>query len=401
MKEYNENLHNNAKGSTYENAKFLREFKTKAEDKLWQKLRDRLLNNLKFRRQHPFGEYVLDFYCHEVKLCIEVDGNIHNDKLIIENDKERTKVLNDNGINVIRFKNQEIIDDINKVLKKIVESSSIPLSKRRGVRGEVTNRIDKLFSEKQNNILNVYCTAGFPGLEDTLPVLHSLQKHGADMVEIGMPYSDPLADGPVIQQSSMIALQNGMTIQKLFEQLKDCRTSTTPLGERNFHLPLILMGYLNPVLQFGIEKFCRMANETGVDGIILPDIPLYEYENEYKKYFEDNGLHFIFLITPETSEERIRKIDKLSKGFIYAVSSSSTTGSNKEIDQQESYFLKLQKMNLNNPVLVGFGIKDKQTFQAACKYTNGAIIGTAYIKALENTPGIESATQQFLNGILR
>ena len=259
------------------------------------------------------------------------------------------------------------------------------------------NRIDKLFSENQKDILNVYCTAGFPNLEDTLPVLYALQKHGADMVEIGMPYSDPLADGPVIQQSSMIALQNGMTIQKLFEQLKDCRTS----GDGGFHLPLILMGYLNPVLQFGIEKFCTMAKEAGVDGIILPDIPVYEYENEYKKYFEDNDLHFIFLITPETSEERIRKIDELSKGFIYAVSSSSTTGSNKEIDQQEKYFLKLQKMNLKNPVLVGFGIKDRQTFNAACKYTNGAIIGTAYIKALQNGADIESATQQFLDGILR
>ena len=260
------------------------------------------------------------------------------------------------------------------------------------------NRIDKLFSEKKKDVLNVYCTAGFPRLADTSTVLHSLQKYGADMVEIGMPYSDPLADGPVIQQSSMIAIQNGMTIQKLFEQLKDCRT---PSGDGGFHLPLILMGYLNPVLQFGVERFCRMAREAGVDGIILPDIPVYEYENEYRKYFEDNDLHFIFLITPETSEERVRKIDELSKGFIYAVSSSSTTGSNKEIEQQEIYFLKLQKMNLTNPVLVGFGIKDKQTFQAACKYSNGAIIGTAYIKALQNSTGIETATKQFLDTILR
>jgi tryptophan synthase alpha chain len=393
MKQYNENLHNNAKGSTYENAKFLREFKTKAEDKLWQKLRSRQLNNLKFRRQHPFGEYVLDFYCNEVKLCVEVDGNIHNNKLIIENDEERTKILNENGITVIRFKNEDIIGNIKKVLKNISESATSPLSKRRGAGGEVNNRIDKLFSEKKKNILNVYCTAGFPNLSDTSTVLHSLQKYGADMVEIGMPYSDPLADGPVIQQSSMVALQNGMTIQKLFEQLKDCR--------KDFHLPLILMGYLNPVLQFGIEIFCSMAKQTGIDGIILPDIPGYEYENEYKKYFEENGLHFIFLITPETSEERIRRIDELSKGFIYAVSSSSTTGSNKEIEQQEDYFLKLQKMNLKNPVLVGFGIKDRHTFRAACKYTNGAIIGTAYIKALQNSTDIESSTQQFLDGILR
>ena len=263
------------------------------------------------------------------------------------------------------------------------------------------NRIEKLFSEKKKNILNVYCTAGYPHLDDTLKVLYSLQKHGADMVEIGMPYSDPLADGPVIQQSSMTALQNGMTIQKLFEQLKDCRNKITPSGDGGFHLPLILMGYLNPVLQFGIEKFCKMAKAVGVDGVILPDLPIYEFENEYRKYFEENDLHFIFLITPETSEERIKKIDVLSKGFIYAVSSSSTTGNNKEIDHQEDYFVRLQKMNLKNPVLVGFGIKDKQTFQSACKYSNGAIIGSAYIKALQNATDIENATQQFLNDILR
>lgn len=254
------------------------------------------------------------------------------------------------------------------------------------------NRIIKLFSEKQQNILNVYCTAGFPHLDDTVGVLHSLQNHGADMVEIGMPYSDPLADGPVIQQSNMVALQNGITIQKLFDQLKDCR--------KNFHLPLILMGYLNPVLQFGIEQFCKQAKEIGVDGIILPDLPIYEFENEYKKHFKHNDLQFIFLITPETSEERIRKIDDLSEGFIYAVSSSSTTGNNKEIGDQKSYFLKLQRMNLQNPILVGFGIKDKLTFQTACKYCSGAIIGSAYINALKNAEHIDKATQQFLKGIL-
>ncbi len=398
MKEYNENLHNSAKGSTYDNAKFLRECKTKAENIVWENLRNRQLNNLKFRRQHPFAEYVLDFYCHEVKLCIEVDGNVHNEKAIIENDNERTKVLNENGISVIRFKNAEVISDINTVLKKIVDCTA-PLSKRRGVGGEVNNRITKLFSKKKKNILNVYCTAGFPQLDDTLKVLFSLQKYGADMVEIGMPYSDPLADGLVIQQSNTVALQNGITIKKIFEQLSQWRNPGSPLGDGG--LPLILMGYLNPVMQFGIEKFCKLAKEVGVDGIILPDLPIYEFENEYKQYFEQNDLHFVFLITPETSEERIRKIDKLSKGFIYAVSSSSTTGNNKGIDQQESYFLKLQKMNLKNPILVGFGIKDKQTFQAACKYSNGAIIGSAYINALQTANNIDSATQQFLNKVLR
>lgn len=255
------------------------------------------------------------------------------------------------------------------------------------------NRIEKLFSVKQKNILNVYCTAGYPLLNSTADALYALQKHGADMVEIGMPYSDPLADGPVIQQSSSVALQNGMTIQKLFEQLKDCR--------KDFHLPLVLMGYLNPVMQFGIEKFCKQAKDVGVDGIILPDLPMYEFENEYRKYFEQNGVNFIFLITPETSEERIREIDRLSNGFIYAVSSSSTTGNNKGIGQQEDYFIRLKKMDLKNPILVGFGIKDKQTFQSACKYSNGAIIGSAYIKALQHTGDIEEATEQFLDSILR
>ncbi len=255
------------------------------------------------------------------------------------------------------------------------------------------NRIEKLFSEKSKNILNVYCTAGYPQINSSVHVLHALQKHGADLVELGMPYSDPLADGPVIQQSSAIALQNGMTITKLFEQLKDCR--------KTFHLPLILMGYLNPVMQYGFKKFCEDAKAAGADGIILPDLPLYEYENEYQQYFADNDLHFVFLITPETSEERIRKIDKLSKGFIYAVSSSSTTGNNKEIAGQEEYFLRLNNMNLDNPVLVGFGIMDKRTFQAACKYSNGAIIGSAYIAAIKDAKNIEKVTQQFLDKVLR
>jgi tryptophan synthase alpha chain len=223
--------------------------------------------------------------------------------------------------------------------------------------------------------------------------LHALQKHGADMIEIGMPYSDPLADGPVIQESSSAALRNGMTIQKLFDQLKEVR--------KEIRVPLILMGYMNPVLQYGFEKFCRQAAEAGIDGLILPDLPMYEFETEYSAMIKKSGLDFIFLITPETTEERIRKIDELSTGFIYAVSSSSTTGNNKEISQQENYFLRLQKMGLKNPLLVGFGIKDKQTFQVACKYSNGAIIGSAYIKALQGTDNIGSTTEQFLGSILR
>lgn len=256
----------------------------------------------------------------------------------------------------------------------------------------IMNRLDKLFAAKKNNVLNIYCTAGYPQLQATTDVIKSLQDNGADIIEIGMPYSDPLADGEVIQLSSSIALKNGMTIELLFEQLQHIRSS--------IHIPIILMGYMNPVMQFGIEKFCSKAKEVGIDGIILPDLPMYEFETLYKLLFEKNDLKFIFLVTPETGEERIKKIDTLSSGFIYAVSSSSTTGKNKAIEEQESYFKKLQQMHLKNPVLVGFGIKDKHTFTAACKYTHGAIIGSAYIKALQNSADINKTTKEFLNSIL-
>ena len=216
------------------------------------------------------------------------------------------------------------------------------------------SRLQDLFSRKQKKILNIYCTAGFPRLNSTTAVLQALQESGADIIEIGMPYSDPLADGEVIQASSAVALQNGMTLEILFNQLQNVRT--------DIQLPIILMGYMNPILQFGIEKFCAKAKEVGVDGVILPDLPMYEFETIYKPLFDSNDLKFIFLVTPETGEERIRKIDSLCSGFLYAVSSSSTTGKNKAIEGQESYFKKLQQMNLNNPVLVGFGIKDKATF---------------------------------------
>ena len=254
------------------------------------------------------------------------------------------------------------------------------------------SRIAKLFSEKKNNILNVYCTAGYPTLESTVVVMKSLQKNGADMIELGMPYSDPLADGPVIQASSGIALSNGMTIKKLFIQLKDLR--------KEINLPVILMGYMNPVLQYGFEKFCADAAVTGIDGLILPDLPQYEYETEYKPIIKKYGLDFIFLITPETSEGRIKKLDELSTGFLYAVSSSSTTGGNTNFEEVEKYLQRLKSYQLRNPVLVGFGIRDKATFESVCKYTNGAIIGSAYIKALENANDIENVTRRFLDAVL-
>ncbi|MDQ6815214.1 MAG: tryptophan synthase subunit alpha [Bacteroidota bacterium] len=253
-------------------------------------------------------------------------------------------------------------------------------------------RIQELFTRKQHKVLNVYCTAGFPKLNSTLEVMHALQDNGADLIELGMPYSDPLADGEVIQQSGAVALHNGMTISILFQQLKDMRS--------DIHLPVILMGYMNPVIQYGFEKFCAKAAEVGIDGLILPDLPMHEYESEYGSIIKKYSLNLIFLVTPETSDERLKKIDQLSTGFLYAVSSSSTTGSNKDIGEQEFYFKKLHHMKLTNPVLVGFGIKDRATFEAASKYTNGAIIGSAYIKALGNGSDVHTATKEFLQTII-
>jgi len=254
------------------------------------------------------------------------------------------------------------------------------------------SRLNDLFERKTSGILNVYCTAGFPKADSTLLVMKALQDAGADIIELGMPYSDPLADGPVIQHSSGIALQNGMTIRKLFEDLKDFR--------RDISIPVILMGYLNPVLQYGFERFCSDAAAVGVDGLILPDLPEYEYETIYGPIMKAHGLDMIFLVTPETSEERVRKLDSLSSGFLYAVSSSSTTGSGKQMDSVEEYLVRLTGYGLRNPVLVGFGIRDRATFNAACRHANGAIIGTAYIQILEHSEDIAKATREFLSDIL-
>jgi tryptophan synthase alpha chain len=254
-------------------------------------------------------------------------------------------------------------------------------------------RIDELFKKKNKNVLNVYCTAGFPALDSTLEVIKALQENGADMIELGIPYSDPLADGEVIQASGNIALKNGMTVATLFEQLKGFR--------RMIHIPVLLMGYINPVLQYGFEKFCSDAASVGVDGLILPDLPIFEFANEYEMILKNYGLDFVFLVTPETSLDRIQKLDELSTGFLYAVSSSSTTGKDKNLAAQSRYFEKLKGMTLKNPLLVGFGIKDKASFTYASGFANGAIIGTAFIKALEKTNDIHQSTKDFLDGILR
>lgn len=254
------------------------------------------------------------------------------------------------------------------------------------------SRIKDLFKRKKERVLNIYCTAGYPQPDSTVKVMKAVQDGGADIIELGMPYSDPLADGPIIQASSTIAIANGMTIKKLFEQLKGFR--------KEIHVPVILMGYMNPVLQYGFEKFCSDAAAVGIDGLILPDLPEYEFETMYGDIIKKYGLDFIFLVTPETSEERIKKLDELSTGFLYAVSSSSTTGSEKNMTDVNSYLQKLKSLQLRNSILVGFGIKDKQTFDAACRYANGAIIGSAFVKALEGSKNEEQSVKQFLKSVI-
>lgn len=239
------------------------------------------------------------------------------------------------------------------------------------------NRIDELFERKKGNILSVYFTAGFPQLNDTLVIAKELESQGVDMLEIGIPFSDPLADGPVIQQSSEIALRNGMSISLLFEQLKELR--------QHIQIPVILMGYFNPVLQYGVESFLKKAQQAGIDGLIIPDLPMKEYEEQYKLLFDQYHLKNVLLITPQTSDERIRKIDSISGGFIYVVSSSSTTGQkDSKILQQRSYLEKVQSFQLKNPTLVGFGISTSNDLKIVNQYADGAIIGTAFIKAISS-----------------
>lgn len=242
----------------------------------------------------------------------------------------------------------------------------------------MTNRITELFKKKKNGVLSVFYTAGYPALPDTASIAIELEKAGADIIEIGIPFSDPIADGPTIQASNKIALEQGMTVAVLLQQVKELRQQVT--------LPIVLMGYLNPVMQFGTEVFFKEAAQAGVDGIILPDLPLEEFERDYKALTYSLNLSVTFLLAPTTSEARIRRIDSLSSGFIYAVSSSSTTGAKDSFsDEQVAYFKKLSTLKLNNPFLIGFGISNNKTYQQACEYGAGAIVGSSFITCLSQS----------------
>ena len=251
------------------------------------------------------------------------------------------------------------------------------------------NRIEKTFQGNQK-LLSIYFSAGHPKLEDTVPIIIALQESGVDMIEIGLPFSDPLADGPTIQDSSTQAIQNGMTTEILFNQLHNIRES--------IDIPLVLMGYFNPMMQYGIEGFCQYCHAIGIDGLIIPDLPVDIYQARYKKLFDQYGLYNMFLITPQTPEERIRYIDKVSKGFIYMVSSASVTGAKNSFGAtQEDYFKRINGMHLKNPQVVGFGISNSETYQAATRFSQGAIIGSAFIKFLEEK-GVE-AIPEFIKKI--
>jgi tryptophan synthase alpha chain len=253
------------------------------------------------------------------------------------------------------------------------------------------NRLNKLFESKKDNLLSIYFTAGYPELNTTLDIAEALEKAGVDFLEIGFPYSDPVADGPTIQHSSEKALENGMNLNQLFEELKDLR--------KRVSIPILLMGYVNPMVQYGIERFCKKAAEVGVDGVIVPDLPMYEYENLYSKHFIENGLSNIFLVTPQTSEERIHKIDNLTNSFIYLLSSSSITGKNLQVSNAiEDYYKRIKAMQLKNPAVIGFGISNNETFTKACEYARGAIVGSAFVKFLATENYLEKIPE-FVKGI--
>lgn len=256
------------------------------------------------------------------------------------------------------------------------------------------NRIDQLFDRKKERVLSIYFTAGFPMLEDTLPIMQGIEEAGADIIEVGVPYSDPIADGPTIQDSNMLALNNGMSLKKLFAQLKDMR--------RYVNLPVVLMGYLNPIIQYGMEEFCKQCQNLGIDGLIVPDLPMHQFLDEYKDMFDRYGLRNTFLISPQTSEKRIREIDTYSNGFIYMVSSHSITGAKSGIsDEQVAYFERVKAMKLKNPRLIGFGISDAQTFSIASKYSNGAIIGSAFIQNIKESKDLKNDIKSYIQSVIQ
>ena len=249
------------------------------------------------------------------------------------------------------------------------------------------NRIDKKLNDK-GKLLSIYFTAGYPSLNDTEDIIIKLEESGVDMIEIGLPFSDPLADGPTIQDSSTQAIKNGMNSNLLFDQLKNIRSKVS--------IPLIIMGYFNPILQYGVKDFCKKCSEIGIDGLIIPDLPIDYYETNYKSIFKDYGLYNLFLIAPQTPEERIRHIDKISDGFIYMVSSSSVTGSKDSFDSDQlAYFKKIEKMNLSTKRIIGFGVGSKNTYETAAQYSKGAIIGSSFIKNLKSK-GLSS-----INGFIK
>jgi len=250
------------------------------------------------------------------------------------------------------------------------------------------NKLDILFNNKKENLLSVYFTAGYPRLSDTAEIISELENNQVDLMEIGIPFSDPIADGPVIQHSNSAALENGMTLKLLFNQLKSIKGDST--------VPRVMMGYFNPVFRFGMEDFCKACESAGIDGVIIPDLPLKEFELNYKTLFDRFGIHFIFLVTPQTSKYRLEQIDKLSNCFVYAVSTNSTTGGTADFSHQQEYFNRL-KENLNHPFLIGFGVQDKESFDFACQYASGAIVGSAFIRELSKTGGLKNNIKRFIH----
>jgi tryptophan synthase alpha chain len=255
---------------------------------------------------------------------------------------------------------------------------------------KINNKLTQLFATKKEGLLNIYFTAGYPQLEDTRTILRALQDGGADMVEIGIPFSDPLADGPIIQESNDVALNNGITLKKIIQQLQGMR--------EEIHIPVLLMGYINSVLQYGVQDLVADLNEIGVDGLILPDLPVDEYKEKYQAFFESANMSMVFLVTPQTSPARLKYIDETSSGFIYVVSTASTTGNeSKDLDGQKEYFERIKQAKFDNPTMIGFNIKDHASFTEACKYANGAIIGSAFIKMLGNSHLLEKDIKEFVS----